>query len=146
MLSVELSWKPEEFRRFGPTMRIAISNPTMELTEGEVVGLQFPEPLVIKALIDTGASVTVVNPEVAVNQKLRYTGPALLAAAGSTGTYKEYAAAIRFPGKTLKPFDPIRVVACPIMHQPISCLIGRDILERWLLTYDGRAAKVRIEE
>lgn len=146
MAPVELSWKPGELQRDGPTIRIVISNPSIELKEARAVGLEFPQALEINALIDTGASVTVINPEVAVNQKLRHTGFASLVAAGSSGRYSEYAAAIGFPDTSLKGVDPIRVVACPIVRQPVSCLIGRDILRRWLLTYYGQTGRVRIED
>ncbi|MGH9580107.1 MAG: retroviral-like aspartic protease family protein [Terriglobales bacterium] len=97
-------------------------------------------------MVDTGASVTVINPEIARTQKLRQTGYAQIIAAGGSGRYAEHAAAISFPGTGLQRFDPIRVVACPIVRQPVSCLIGRDILRRWLLTYDGRTGRVQIED
>ena len=121
------------------------ANPNIELDEARIIGLEFPSALEVNALIDTGASVTVINPEVAASQKLRHTGFAFIAAAGSSGRYTEHAAAIQFPGTDLMGFDPIRVVACPIVRQPVSCLIGRDILRKWLLTYDGHTGRVRIE-
>ena len=107
------------------------------------MGLQFPQ-IRIKALIDTGASITVINPEVARTCKLRQTGFAQIVAAGSSGTYGEFAAAIRFPGTDLRGFDAIRVVGCSIVRQPVSCLIGRDVLQAWRMKYDGPAARVEI--
>jgi predicted aspartyl protease len=116
------------------------------LEEGRAVGLEFPEPFQITGLIDTGASITVINPQVAQTCKLRQTGFAQLLAAGSSGRYPEHAAAISFPNSGLKGFEAIKVVACPIVRQPYSCLIGRDILSRWVLTYDGIGGQVLIEE
>jgi hypothetical protein len=31
-------------------------------------------------------------------------------------------------------------------EQDVSCLLGRDVLERWNLTYDGRSGLVEVEE
>jgi predicted aspartyl protease len=146
MATVELSWPADDLQQDGPWMWISITNPKMELEEARSVGLEFPKPLRMKALVDTGASLTVINPEVAKTWKLRQTGFAKIVAAGSSGTYAEHAAAIEFPDTNLRGFDPIRVVACPIVGQWFSCLIGRDILRRWHVSYDGRSGHVRIEE
>jgi len=143
---VKLSWTPSTLFQQGPHIGILISATKFELKEGRAVGLEFQE-LSVRALIDTGASVTVVNPEVAATCKLRYTGKArIVTVGGEPGEYREHAAAISFPGTTLPSFDAIRVVACPIIRQPyFSCLIGRDILQKWLLTYDGRRGHVEIQ-
>jgi len=145
MPSVRLSWAPAALLKDGPWIYINISAPEFEISEGRPLGLEFPQ-LTIKALIDTGASVTVVNPEVARTCKLRQTGVAQIVAAGSSGTYAEHAAGISFPGTDLRRADPIRVIACSIVRQPVSCLIGRDILQAWRFTYDGPAAQVEISQ
>jgi len=146
MASVEFSWPPVRLLQDGPWIQITIANPRLELEEAKAVGLEFPEPLAMKALIDTGASITVVNPQVAKTWKLRQTGFAKVVAVGGSGQYPEYAAAIEFPTAGLKGFDPIRIVACPIVQAPVSCLIGRDILQKWLFTYEGPASRVKIED
>jgi predicted aspartyl protease len=142
---VKLSWTPSTLFQQGPHIAISISATKFELA-GRRLGFEFQE-LSVRALIDTGASVTVINPEIATNCKLRYTGRArIVAVGGEPGEYREHAAAISFPGTTLPGFDAIRVVACPIIRQPyFSCLIGRDILRNWLLTYDGRSGQVEIQ-
>jgi hypothetical protein len=61
------------------------------------------------------------------------------AVGGEAGEYPAYAAAISFPGTELPSLDATRGVAYPIIRQPFfSCLIGRDIMRKWLLTYDRR--------
>jgi hypothetical protein len=116
------------------------------VNEGKHVGLEFPSPLGINAVIDTGASMTVVNPEVATTCKLRATGFVTVASIEKFGRYPQHAAWIRFPGTNLSDFDGIPVIACKISKQPYSCLIGRDILRRWLLTYNGGSGIVSIKE
>jgi hypothetical protein len=61
-----------------------------------------------------------------------------------SGEYPEHAAAISFPGTELPGFDVIRVVACPIIRRKFACLIGRDILQKFQLLYDGRTGDVEI--
>jgi predicted aspartyl protease len=109
------------------------------------VGLEFPE-LPVRALIDTGASLTIINPQIAATCKLKQTGHQKInAVGGEAGEYPEYAAAIRFPESELPGLGTARVVACPIIRQPFfSCLIGRDILQKWLLIYNGRSGEVEI--
>lgn len=98
------------------------------------------------ALIDTGASLTVINPQIAKTCKLLQTDwNRITTVGGMAGRYPAYAAAISFPRSDLPGFDVIRVVACPIIEQPFfSCLIGRDILRKWLLKYDGPNGQLEI--
>jgi hypothetical protein len=143
---VKLSWTPSALFQQGPHIGILVSATKIELKEGRDVGLEFTE-LPVRALIDTGASVTIINPQIAATCKLRQTGRArIIAVGGEPGEYLEHAAAISFPGTGLPSLEAVRVVACPIIRQPyFSCLIGRDILQKWLLTYDGRRGEVEIQ-
>ena len=108
--------------------------------------LSFPKSRPFNGLIDTGASITIVNPQLAETYKLRYTGPENITAVGHTGKYPGYAAAISFPARKLKPFDVGRIVACPLASPAMSCLLGRDILRYWELTYNGESGEVTIRD
>jgi hypothetical protein len=145
MGSFASSWPPEDLQQNGPWIRLAVGHPQIERDEGRVVGLEFPAPLIVNALIDTGSSITVINPELAITHKLRQTGFAEVSAVGSSGRYPEYAAALSFPGTTLPGLDPVKVVACSLFKQPVSCLVGRDMLKRWVLLYNGPAGQIRID-
>jgi gag-polyprotein putative aspartyl protease len=142
---VKLPFTPTVLLLQGPHIAILISATRLELDEGRAVGLEFPE-LPVRALIDTGASLTVINPQIATTCKLKQTGYQMInAVGGEAGEYPEYAAAISFPGTRLPGLDATRVVACPIIRQPFfSCLLGRDIMRKWLFTYDGRTGEVGI--
>jgi predicted aspartyl protease len=130
----------------GPTIKVSIGFDKLDLEEAQQIGLEIPKPLVVIGLIDTGASITVINPEIAKTCKLRQTGTVLISAVGNSGMYPEYAASIQFPGSTLKGLDVTRIVACSLIRQPVSCLIGRDFLRRWLFTYDGKSGTIVIED
>lgn len=143
---MKFPFTPTVLLQQGPHIAILISATTWEVTEGRKVGLEFPE-LPVRALIDTGASLTIINPQIAATCKLKQTGHQKInAVGGEAGEYPEYAAAIAFPETELPSLGTARVVACPIIRQPFfSCLIGRDILRKWLLLYDGRSGEVEIQ-
>jgi hypothetical protein len=140
-----LSFAPSALQKDGPRIPIEISAPQSYIKEESVLGFEFPPPFRITAVLDTAASLTVVNPEVIEKCKLRHTGFATVVSVEKKGRYRQHAAWIRFPGAPLRDFDDIPVVACRITQQPYACLIGRDILRNWLFTYDG-SGTVTIEE
>jgi predicted aspartyl protease len=146
MADYTLNFSEKDLRENGPRIQVRIGHSEMEYAQSRLFGVELPEPLVVKGLIDTGASITVINPKVAESRQLRQTGFTILSAAGSQAKYPEYVASMSFPGSGLRGFDLIRVVACQLPSQPIACLLGRDILRRWLLTYNGKSATVSISE
>jgi hypothetical protein len=142
-----VKWRPDSNTLWqqGPHIEIVISKAVPELRKLRTTGLDLPE-LPVRAVIDTGASLTLINPEIAATCKLTRVGQVTInAVGGEAGEFPEYAAAISFPGSQLPSLGTTRVVACPIIRQPFfSCLIGRDILRKWLFTYDGRNGEVEI--
>jgi Retroviral aspartyl protease len=143
-----LKWRlnPGKLLVDGPHIEIRISTTRHELEEGLAINLEFKE-LSVRGLIDAGASLTVINPQIASTCKLLQTDwKDLTAVGGMTGRFPAYAAAISFPHTNLPRLDNIRVVACPIIRQPLfSCLIGRDILRKWRFIYDGPRGELDIE-
>jgi hypothetical protein len=135
-----LRWNPNPSTLLlqGPVIDVLISTTRPELDEGRAVGLEYIEAPV-KALIDTGAALTIINPQIASTCKLSQTDwNKINSVGGERGEYPAYGASIYFPGTDLPGFDVIRVVACPIVRQPFfACLIGRDILRKWRFTYHG---------
>lgn len=143
-MGVHLNFSPADLQRTGPLLQVMVSHTKFELEEARSLGFEFPNLLPVHALIDTGASVTIVNPVLAKTFKLKPTGQALIKAAGHTDIYPEYAASISFPNRNLRDFDVLRIVACPLASAEISCLIGRDILRHWKFDYNGQSGEVTI--
>jgi len=135
-----------ELQQEGPRIRILISAPQDEIEVEEAFGEPYPNPIGVFALIDTGASLTVVNPELAKSCKLKQTGFAQVSSAGQLGKYPRYAARIQFPDAELRGFDVIPVVGCKLPQQSISCLIGRDVLRRWTMIYSGRLGEFSVRD
>ena len=144
--TIVLKTSPSTLQQHGPIIQVLVRHTAEELAEAETVGLEFPSSRPFNALIDTGASVTIINPQLAETYKLKYTGMERITAAGSTGKYPGYAAAISFPDQNLRGFDVVRIIACPLASAEMSCLIGRDILRFWELTYNGGSGEVTIRD
>src|SRR6185312_5719852 len=143
---VVVNFSPSVLQQSGPIIQVKVEHPKLEQEEAKAVGLEFPAVRAVNGLIDTGSYFTILNPALAETYKLRYTAPALVRTAGHMDWYPEYAAAISFPNQNLQGFDIFRVVACPLASAEMSCLIGRDILRHWELTYNGNSGQVTIED
>ncbi len=85
-----------------------------------------------KALIDTGASSSVISPAVAEQLNLVHTGYQKVTSVHNEQDRPVFFGFIIFPWGTGK---EIPIISCEIKGFP--CLIGRDILQHWHLTYNG---------
>jgi predicted aspartyl protease len=147
-MHVDLSQSRADLRRNGLKLRILIGHPDIDVEAAKRANAKLQPPQSIVGIIDTGSSITVINPQVAETCGLRQTGTVPVAAVGSKPLARpEFAASIRFPEHRLTGFDTLRVVVCPLPAQEgIACLLGRDILERWRLSYDGRTGEVTVDD
>jgi hypothetical protein len=131
----------------GPCIDVIVTNSREVVEAGRAIGLEYPKPLTMKALLDTGAAVTVISKTFAKHCKLMQTGETEIRSVGNIQKCAEYAAAISFPGTTLRPIDPVRLISVDFMKEPhYACLIGRDILRHWTVTFDGTARRVTITD
>jgi predicted aspartyl protease len=126
-----------------------VVNAIIAVSEGrrqalEAAGHTIPMQQVVRALIDTGASHTSVDPSVLAKLSLTPTGtieivtPSTGTGTHTTDTYdvdfKMYAAETDTP----LAISNLRISACDLfLRQGIHVLIGRDILSRCLLVYNG---------
>ena len=112
------------------------------------MGFEYPEPKKITALLDTGASVTVVSKTFARHCKLFQTAvDSEVRGLGAIQLCGEHAGSISFPGTDLKPINTIRIVSADFIKEPrFACLIGTDILRGWVVTFDGRSKSVTIRD
>lgn len=144
----ELKWDPFDRNDPGPCIKVIVMNSGVVIESGRAIGLEYPKPHPVTALIDTGASVTIISKTFANYCKLFQTseGSELRTLAGQFSC-GEHAGAISFPGTTLRPVDSLRIVSADFMRERnIACLIGMDILRNWLITFDGRSKRVIIED
>lgn len=149
MAKVVISWDPSDPASDpGPRIDVIISNSADVIAAGRKLGLEYPRSPAMKALLDTGASVTVISRVFANYCKLFQTSAGgKITAIGQEHPCGEHAGSISFPGTGLKPFPSVRILSAEFVKQQYyACLIGRDILRNWLVTFDGRSKRVTIED
>ena len=148
MARVELPWDPFDQNDPGPCIEVVITNSRDVIDAGRAIGLEYPPPRKMRALLDTGASITVISKVFAGYCKLFQTNEGSeITAIGATHRCGEHAGAISFPGTDLQSLDPIRIVSVVFARERhYAILIGRDILRNWTLTFDGRAKRVTITQ
>jgi hypothetical protein len=61
MARVELNWDPFNQTDPGPCIDVTVTNSIDVINAGLAIGLEYPEPRQMRALLDTGASVTVIS-------------------------------------------------------------------------------------
>ena len=130
MAAVELAWDPFDPFDPGPCIWVTITNSRDVIANGREIGLEYPPPRKMRALLDTGASVTVISRVFANHCKLFQTNEGSeITAIGATHRCGEHAGAISFPDTPLRRLDPIRIVSVEFPKERYyAILIGRDIL------------------
>jgi len=148
MASIELDWDPFRQDDPGPCIDVIVMNSRGVIDAGRAIGLEYPPPLKMRALLDTGASITVISKRFANYCKLFQTNEGSeITAIGATHRCGEHAGSISFPGTSLQGFDPIRIVSAVFAKERYyAILIGRDILRNWVISFDGRSRRVTITD
>jgi hypothetical protein len=148
MAKVELEWNPLDPSDPGPCIDVVITNSRDVIEAGLAIGLEYPEPRPMRALLDTGAGVTVISKVLANHCKLFPTSEGgTITAIGAEHHCGEHAGAVSFPGTGLRSFDSIRIVSAVfVKERHYAILIGRDILRSWLISFDGRSNRVTITD
>src|SRR5207247_6077971 len=95
MARVELYWDPFSQTDPGPCIDVTVMNSRDVIEGGRAIGLEYPEPRRMRALLDTGASVTVISKVFANHCKLFQTNEGSeITAIGATHHCGEHAGAI----------------------------------------------------
>ncbi|MCX6833936.1 MAG: retropepsin-like aspartic protease, partial [candidate division Zixibacteria bacterium] len=125
-------------RGSGPILNVEIMPGRLIREVYEKSNQQYPR-ISVRALIDSGASGSVITPKIAQQLKLKQTGYQTVASVNNQQAQPVFYGSIGFPWG--KYFDT-GLVACPLTGA--DCLIGRDILRFWYLTYDGPSGTIVI--
>jgi hypothetical protein len=143
-----LPWDSLDQNDPGPCIEVTVMNSLDVLSAYRADGLECPQPIKMRALLDTGASVTVISRTYANYCKLRQTNEGSeITVIGGIHRCGEHAGAIGFPNTDLKSFDSIRIRSVDFFKQPYyAILIGRDILRHWKITFDGPSKCVTIND
>jgi len=148
MVPTKIYWDPFNQIDPGPCIKVIIANTDETIEAGRAIGLEYPPPLEITALIDTGSPFTIVNRVHAVNRMLAQTGAGTeIRTLGGKAKCGECSGTVSFPGTGLKRIETLRILSRDFEgERHYSCLIGRDVLRHWNITFDGRSKLITITD
>ena len=127
----------------GPCIVVRISVPDALAQKLQSEGKPIPTPVEGLALIDTGATSSCVNYEVLKLLGLEPVGRIPVSGAAGIALHTTYPARLDFPTLSLSStFN--QIIGVRLSRPNISVLLGRDLLDRVIFTYDGPKRKLTI--
>jgi hypothetical protein len=105
-------------------------------------GLPVPPPLPVRALIDTGASCSSIDPSILTALEVTSTGSVPVFTPSTKPGHPHIACEFDVSILLSHPkldwqYQAVRVIESELAHQGFTALIGRDILKECLFSYDG---------
>jgi len=104
----------------------------------------------ILAHFDTGATKTSIDIGLAKQLNLIPTGQSPSHTAAGLRQAADFVIDLGFPGQTLRPFINLQISSCvlanPAMSLNFMMLLGRDIMSRWNIVWDGPSSTVIISD
>jgi hypothetical protein len=120
-----------------------------------------PAPLasiIVMAHFDTGASITSIDINLAKHLKLAATGQSTSHTAAGPQLMPNFAVDIGFPNTGLSPFINLKIGSCKLnfdiqkgLNNPndpknFGVLLGRDVMSRWNIVWNGPSSTVFISD
>ncbi len=128
----------------GPGLPVQIEVPLTLAQQLQSAGQPIPTPVPGFALIDTGASISAVDVSVMQNLAVHPIGIANVGRAGGPQQQNTYPARFVFPGTQLPSMDFNQLIGANLAAQAVAgsqlrlvALLGRDILQHFILIYNG---------
>jgi len=127
----------------GPILEIQLAISKDLATVLTSKGTPIPNPIKAIAMIDTGATSSVINPDIVKALGISPTGTTKINTPSDCGVdCNQYNLSFVFPnGVILESSD---VVEAPLTGQPIQCLLGRDLLRHGVLIYNGYMQQITL--
>lgn len=130
--------------QIGPTIPVAIGLAPQALAMFQSAGLAVPPPVSGLAMIDTGASVCVIDEDALAGLGIAPSGTLEISTASGSSTQPTYPASISFPGTPLPNVNFSDFVGAPIQAQGVVALIGRSVLRHFVIIYNGPGGSVSV--
>jgi len=133
-------------------------NIPVELSTAEVFR-KSPNPIPLSSIVvmghfDTGASNTSIDISLAKHLNLIPTGASTKQTAGGPQTTPDFYIDLSFPGSNLCPFHNLKIGSCTLPFKiedgvnpnNFGILIGRDIMSKWNIVWNGPSSTVFIND
>lgn len=124
----------------GPVVGVQIEVPHALGQQLAGAGKPIPAPITGKGLIDTGATTSVVDASVVSALGVNPVGVVPVGTAGGPVTQPVYPIRLQLQGVGLV-LDFSRVTGAPLKPMGLIALLGRDVLTRMVLIYDGPSSE-----
>jgi len=131
----------------GPLVSVEISIPTALKAHLSGKGLPIPAPQAGFALIDTGAFATAVDQSIFDALGIPPIDKITTTTPHGASESPVYPATVNFPGLDLVDLPMERVIGCNLKWKSVEgkeiiMLLGRDLLQYFLLVYNGKSADI----
>lgn len=130
----------------GVMMDMAVALDSVTAQSLHSIGQSIPTPIAVKALLDTGCTVTSVDQSIINRLGLKVRGYTTTHTAAGPQIVGQYVAALSFPGTALQGKILHQVQSVNLSGQPFQILIGRDLMSSWSITYNGPAGFISIAD
>jgi hypothetical protein len=121
----------------GALVEVMISAPDSVVAAMKAQGQAVPPAQKVVLMVDTGASITGIRDSVAVAAGLTATGSVQVGGVAGTQNSAIYAAKLSLPKYNID-FDAVQIAGFQLPgQQDIDGLLGRDLLEKLTLVYNG---------
>jgi Aspartyl protease len=134
----------DRLARLGPTIPVAISLPAATLALYQSAGLPVPPSVTGLAMIDTGASVCVIDEDALTGLGIARSGSMAISTASGSTIQPTFAASISFPGTSLPNVHFADFVGAPLRAHGVIALIGRSVLRYFIVMYNGPGGAVSV--
>lgn len=109
-----------------------------------------PQPINLRAIIDTGASCTVIEPQQLASLNLiprgttQFHTPSTGGVASTAPVYDVALILVHGQTQKFRHFESVPIISATLATHGVQALIGRDILKDCLFVYDGSAGHFSI--
>jgi predicted aspartyl protease len=135
----------------GPVLQVLVEVPTPLAASFRTAGTPVPQPASGLALIDTGATCSAVDDSVVQALGVQPIGVVNVGTAGGIRQQAVYSARFSFPGSNIPAMEfaqltgvDLRGHVVPHLSIPLIALIGRDILSKFVMIYNGPNASITL--
>lgn len=143
---VQVQTGPHGLFSGGLVMDVVVGVDTVTAHSLQAANIPIPSPISLKALFDTGCTVTSIDKTIVSSLGLKVRGYTPICTANGTTTASKHVVSLNFPGTNLAGKLAHAVQAVNLAGQQFHMLIGRDLMASWSITYNGPSGFVSIAD